>query len=512
MSTLRPSDSHRTLRAALRELDARGEDHIRAQRASAARNASMVRAVPLFVLGAFTFVVLRWLGVWPEPRYGALSWSLLAALVMGPYLVWVAWQALVALSRRVPEGAGLGVLDRQLALKDRLRTAASFLPRAEAGAASAFQQAAIEDAAAHLDEARRAALTHAHSRVRSAPRYVWAAGLAALALVLVGFWVRPWTRGTDQVPAMAERDADEATQVPTVPPRKAMAKAEREASEPDSLAPVQVRTPSRPEVAAGGQDRSGRMGDEVKRSTGRTQAGRAAEAGAPTDATQAQSAPSEQGQAAEGGSRKPRPPTSEKPERSPRPEAKRPDAVERSGATTGSGSSRGASRNPSSNAWSSRDQVPDAGSEAPSEEDDVEDEDESSEARGGMQPTLRSRKPPVNRDLGVGFGNRANLDANGRGGPSQRKKSRGTASLILGVPVPDHIKGMPNPGRTKVTQERVEPQAEPSTPLDAGARAPRTDPIGHVPRFDLAPWMHDIVKRYFLSRPGGRPSTAKEGS
>ena len=50
----------------------------------------------------------------------------------------------------------------------------------------------------------------------------------------------------------------------------------------------------------------------------------------------------------------------------------------------------------------------------------------------------------------IGFGNRPSPDANGRGGPSQAKKSRGTASLILGVPIPDHIKGQPNPGKTKI--------------------------------------------------------------
>ena len=34
------------------------------------------------------------------------------------------------------------------------------------------------------------------------------------------------------------------------------------------------------------------------------------------------------------------------------------------------------------------------------------------------------------------------------------------ASLVLGVPIPDRVKGRPGPGRTKITQERVEPEAE----------------------------------------------------
>ena len=77
----------------------------------------------------------------------------------------------------------------------------------------------------------------------------------------------------------------------------------------------------------------------------------------------------------------------------------------------------------------------------------------------GLQPNMRDRRPAANRDLTIGFGNEPNPDANGRGGPSEQKKSRGVASLVLGVPIPDHVKGPPNPGRTKITQERVQPRA-----------------------------------------------------
>ena len=69
------------------------------------------------------------------------------------------------------------------------------------------------------------------------------------------------------------------------------------------------------------------------------------------------------------------------------------------------------------------------------EEDDVDDDESESEARGGLQPNLRDRRPPVNRDLSIGFGNRANPDANGRGGPSQRKKSRVWPRSSWDVPV-----------------------------------------------------------------------------
>src|SRR6185295_7293052 len=96
-------------------------------------------------------------------------------------------------------------------------------------------------------------------------------------------------------------------------------------------------------------------------------------------------------------------------------------------------------------------------------------------------------------------GNQPNPDANGRGGPSEQKKSRGVASLVRGVPIPDHVKGRPNRGRTKITQERVEPRAEDAPQLAAGARSPRAAPIGALARPALVPWMRALVRAYFLS-------------
>ena len=114
-----------------------------------------------------------------------------------------------------------------------------------------------------------------------------------------------------------------------------------------------------------------------------------------------------------------------------------------------------------------------------------------------MQPNLRDRKPPVSRDLTIGFGNQPNPDANGRGGPSQPKKSRGTASLVLGVPIPDRVKGQPNPGKTKVSQERVEPRRERAPAAQAEARTPRSGPTGPLARPSLEPWMQDLLRAWF---------------
>ncbi|MDG2142395.1 MAG: hypothetical protein P8N31_02460, partial [Planctomycetota bacterium] len=95
--------------------------------------------------------------------------------------------------------------------------------------------------------------------------------------------------------------------------------------------------------------------------------------------------------------------------------------------------------------------------------------------------------------------------------PSEAKKSRGTASLVLGVPIPDRIKGQPNPGPTRITQERIEPTAEDPTPETARAQSDRISPVGHVAKpsppttqdnsgGNLAPWMSKLVKTYFTTR------------
>ena len=148
--------------------------------------------------------------------------------------------------------------------------------------------------------------------------------------------------------------------------------------------------------------------------------------------------------------------------------------------------------------WTSKDQVVSEDEEDLEQDEEVDDEFDDSDARGGLQPNLRDRRPPVNRDLGIGFGNAKNPDANGRGGPSEQKKSRGVAALVLGVPIPDHVKGKPNPGKTKITQERVEPKAEKAGRTDASERTARGSPVGHLSQPDLLPWMRDLVRDYFL--------------
>ena len=72
------------------------------------------------------------------------------------------------------------------------------------------------------------------------------------------------------------------------------------------------------------------------------------------------------------------------------------------------------------------------------------------------------------------------------------------ASLVLGVPVPDHVKGQPNPGRVKIIQERVQPQGEETPRGAAEDRGRRSSPAGHLSERTLDASMRHIVREYFL--------------
>jgi len=94
------------------------------------------------------------------------------------------------------------------------------------------------------------------------------------------------------------------------------------------------------------------------------------------------------------------------------------------------------------------------------------------------------------------------------------KKSRGVAALVLGVPIPDHVKGRPNPGKTKITQERVEPRVEDAEAVDATARQPRQSPVGHFANPELESWMRDLIRTYFkaIRAPKKNPPSQPEKS
>jgi hypothetical protein len=326
----------------------------------------------------------------------------------------------------------------------------------------------------------------------------WLAPIVSVALCALLAWIAPMFEKHAALDA-TQAKLDIAVPNGVAAPRKREDSASKDPS--NAPKPPEIEAKTREEGApASSQERVASREPErdPHESTGKTGEGASADA-TPTSATSdsrgflsSQTQPSESGEQGKPSTKKPKPPKKEKEDRAPQ------KKLAASGATAGKGTGSGSSKNPGSTDWQSKDQVSSDEEQPLGEDAEVVDEDEESEARGGLQPSLRDRRPAVNRDLQISFGNQQNPDANGRGGPSEQKKSRGVASLVLGVPLPDHVKGQPNPGRTKITQERVEPRSDTSDVIEASARKPRDQPIGALAHHELEPWMRELVRSFFL--------------
>lgn len=393
-------------------------------------------------------------------------------------------------ARRTRAEEALGVLDQHLGLADRLTAAHEFLGATQR---SGFEEAAIEDARAAASRARAAVLPTVELELR--PRVRGALVLAgAVLLALVGAHVQIPERkivdvpkdgasGSEVVAGLAsERSPHTADAEPLVP-------------EATSTRPSEQR---KPQPAQRSDARATDVPDAVKKTRGETREGTSSDAQASSGAGQAKGSPSNQEQKSDGEAKTKEPPKAQKetPAREDEEQPKK-QAEEDSGSTAGKGSGRGSNKNSVATPWSSKDQVDTPDDQEVEDDRDFEDDAEEQKARGGMQPNLRDRRPPVSRDLSIAFGNRPSPDANGRGGPSDQKKSRGTASLVLGVPVPDRVKGQPNKGKTKITQERVEPRAEDAELTNAVEHTPSVVPLGTLPSPRPSRFASDAVRAYF---------------
>lgn len=485
------------MREVLDELAARGADSLRDRRvrfhlrqALPAILASLV-LVPLFV--CLVQLVQRMAGLAPWRPGAPMLVAAMALTAAGFGWLVAAW------SRRQPVArtAALGLFDDAVGAGERLVTADALL--AGERAPGAFEAAAIEDARWFLTPARAATPTPPPA---PRPTASLARGMLFAMAAVVLLWAALHPRG----PALGAGAGLDTAEVPfRIPDLRSgvelrpLAPDDEPAARPD-VEPASERAPTKAADAAAASEPS-ELPQQVVRKEGRGGAGRSAQAQGSRGDSEARGSPTQQGQPS------PRTPVVKKPlpprkKRTPKPRKEGEDdqpesrAGEESGSTAGRGSSRGSNKNAVTSDWKSKDQVTTEEDEDIEDDEEVEDEEVDSEARGGVQPNLRDRKPPVSRDLTIGFGNQPNPNANGRGGPSQPKKSRGTASLVLGVPIPDRIKGQPNPGKTKVTQERVEPRRERAPGARAAARSPRAGPTGPLARPELEPWMQQLLREW----------------
>ena len=502
------SDHSETL-ARLRRLEVRARGVLVARSARAALAKALGAAPALLCLVPGGVLLLNfgaWVGGFGGFQPGV---PLLMAFTLLVPVLWVLGWLLAARLRPVGATEGLHLLDVHHKLKDRLVAAREF---ARAPVRSPFMEATVADAESLLSRVEQEALPPAAGWPELKAR---AYRFAVLALLLGVCAVRfqPLSLEVAEGPTAVAAGPIHA-EIPKGKTRK------YDPANPPDAPLLRSRVPGQgeklPAAEAGEESRApgSELPDHLRKSTGSTGRGESSKATEPSASSPAQGAPSGQGSPSKGKAKSKAKASRKKPKKkATSPQVKRPKKGDQaSGATSGKGSGKGSGRNPVSTPWTSKDQVATDEEEDLEEDEDVDDESDDSESRGGMQPNLRDRRPPVSRDLTIGFGNKPSEDANGRGGPSEQKKSRGTASLVLGVPIPDHIKGRPNPGRTKVTQERVQPRFEKSGPIDAGARDRGQGSAGAQARPILRPWMRKTIRGYFLTLRARDASSGKGGA
>jgi len=488
------SDERRALREGLAQLHRRGHrEHLSrvTRRALPAAIESGLWAAAVLPVALLALALLARFGG-PHPRDIGLLQAFIGMLVIAAAVT--ASRLWLVRSCAIDRAEVLGECDRLLDSGGRLLAADDFI-RTEAD--GPFVAAALQEGREALDGSRELQFPAGGSAARVRARAI-GAGLAAL--LLAWFITHGTSLKIDQVaevdttvPPTAETTPDSRT--PDAPVDTATQVPPETRPEPNSKPP---RRGERAESAQDGTPPS----DQVKDSKGRTKGGRSSAAKSSSGSGASRGAPSSQSQESTESEESAKPGKQPKPGKAENPESERKQEEDASGATAGRGSGSGSTKNPSTSDWTSKDHIEAQPDDDQGEDADVDDEESDSEARGGVQPSLRDRRPPVNRDLQIGFASgRPNPDANGRGGPSPQKKSRGVASLVLGVPIPDHIKGRANPGRTKVTQERVEPEAEDASPAVAESRRARENPVGTIERHELTPWMRELVRNYFKRAP-----------
>ncbi len=450
--------------------------------------------VPLLLVVA---QVLRWLfgfsaGAWLP----WMAWSILTCVVPAIWLFGEATMRQFAVNRK----RALRAVDEQLGSCDRIVTADDFLQQVSP---DGFMQAAIEDAVDWVADGRGTVLNMEPAGDSIGRSLFWPVPVAIAALVLAGLLTR-----FERTVVAAEPSVSGGTAIVNKTSVDETATPQKQTQAPNDQEPPAEQTASphekRNQRAVNRQgSANAAIPDNAEESRGKVNEGETRESQQAANPSSAKGAPSASGQPSKLGDetkRKPKKKQKKTPDKE-REKKERQQDDKPSGATAGQGSSKGSDNNAAPSDWASTSQAATPDDEDIEDEDSVDDEEEEQESRGGVQPNMRDRRTPVNRDLQIGFGsNRPNPDANGRGGPGGQKKSRGVASLVLGVPIPDRVNGQPNKGRIRITQQRITPEVEESDSVAAQDRTPRDGTVGPIHHPDFSPWLQDLVRRYFLDR------------
>ena len=447
--------------------------------------------IPCLVLAASVWSLFAGRSWWPFGAATTVTFAI--AVPLACYLV----ATVLAYLRHPPSRAmALAFHDHHLGLRDRLQAADNFL---HTEVRSAFAQAAIEDAACFARQALTAELPKLQWRLPALRVARWPVGALALAVLIAGLFlhgesVKPRSGSSTKISEIGEGNENPVAAMPlSENPDEDTARRDVRRP-PPRLSPHAKRSFAlAPDV--GDERRPLGMGD----SPGDFEPSERH----PTNAQSSQAGLAAAGASSQGADQATRPPR----ERTRRSQGKRgkPTKIRHeenasSGVSGGGGSSAG-SRLAASDHPAADNKV--RGNERQADvADEAEDEDdEEQKAASTRKPMLSNQKAPVDRSMSPsGMGNQERDDLNSRSGPGGLKKTRGVAAMLLGVPMPDHLRGQPNPGRVKMQREHSAPEERAAHAVDAKPHGRRDAAFGDISHMRLPPRARNTVRDYFLAQ------------
>lgn len=494
------------LRLHLNGLAVRGAGYLRRYALKNAVEKAMghVHIVALIVPLAFVAVALadRFTGtqVWV---LNPILTVLLALVVPVVYILLAAVIGFV--SRKVSRNYALALFDRELGYKDRLQAADEFL---NSSSLSEFESAAVADAIPYAEKATNTKLQD----IKIAPPAIhttkWGHGVVAVVFLVAGILVQfvAFSPSLDASPVPEDLVAlntvedfefeEETVETPME-------------SEDDAQTPPQDVSTDRTGEGAVLESQESKSQDSALRKANPSdsdpsesmQVGLSGGASQDNKAGSSSSSLSGEGDPEKKQEESKEPPKDrESKEKKERPDEDEPGDESAKGIAGGKGS--GSGRQSSSAEMTENTSRPlendfDTGVDLESDDE----EDEKQEATSAARPMINQRKPPVDRQLSPSgmVGQEEDERANGRGGAGARKKTRGVAAMLLGVPMPDQLRSQVSPGRVKIQRERSVPHPSQVASVESKDRGSIDESIGKVAHHELKPWMRNVVSNYFTS-------------
>lgn len=418
-------------------------------------------------------------------RWSVPVWAPAVVLLLVAALA-VAMATLAARARSVRLIDAALACDRAHDNKDRLSAAFELAgaPRREAPLGEALAAAAIEDGVQRLQAIDAARV--ATAAAPAPPRYGRALLSLTVLTAITALLPAPEPRTDTPVAAAGDPGADGSGQAPP----RADAAAGEHAAPPPVVAPA-TRPPSEPPRAAAGKrseppppakaepvpavpasSGTGKNGDDEVGDSSQSGAPKAAPSGSPGAGRPGGGQGASAAGAPEPQPEQPRPPAKPQKPKPKAPSKPTPNQEQKASESAGapSGPSRGSGRMaPVGNKRTDLNRGMDRDDDPDIDDEPIEDESDEQEQRGGVTPLKRQDQRPAARELSISGDGPPDQ---GRGGPTPPKKARGTASLVLGLRLPDQVRGQPNPGTAKTSMEQIPPrrqQADPGLALPAAA-------------------------------------------